>query len=68
MRRGIGALLGFALALAGFGLAAPAAAQTATTGVISGRVVDGSGQPRGRLPPHRVTCALGPRRVDLQAM
>jgi hypothetical protein len=49
MKRGIGALLGFALLFTGLGVATPAAAQTATTGVISGRVVDASGTPRGAV-------------------
>src|SRR5690606_15848190 len=47
MKRGIGALLGFALLFTGLAVATPAAAQTATTGVIGGRVVDASGTPRG---------------------
>jgi hypothetical protein len=50
MRKGIGALLGFALLLvAMLGSAGQALAQTATTGVISGRVTDASGQPRSAV-------------------
>ncbi len=48
MKRAIGAMLGFAL-LIGAGAFGPLQAQTSTTGVISGRVVDSSGQPRGAV-------------------